>query len=255
MKLLFLVKSIEGSRLKAMALAKLWNAVFGKRAEETTAPVVTAGTTPVVGSNVSGTTKTAPAHGTAKSATNGPTIKLSRKKTKSQTAKPSKTAEPVVSPEPAPVLRMFRRKNNAWTKLIGNKTIRSILDLRVGDGSRAVELLEAIVDSNTPTPKYVAIGLFELGSEPLTVRHFHQKIRAAGAHPVAIPMPIAEGLKHLSETIGVVDLVLLDSDQERWKDPKLARLLNRISPPGTLVLRADSAGRWHANSSQSKKAA
>ena len=250
-----------------MALAKLWNAVFGKRSEvsanesQAMAPVTDK---PLAKATAAISAPAAPASGSpavrtasassAVSADAAAPVKLSRKKTKSR--EPKKTA-PVapVEVEAAPVLRMFRRKNNAWSKLIGTRTVATILDTHVGDGSRAVEILEAIVDSNTPTPKYVAIGLFEMGGEKLTVRQFHQKIRNAGGQPSVIPMSLEEGLRRLSQTIGTVDLILLNGNDESVSSPAVVKLLSRVTASGTLVLSSDANGRWQATGNRERKAA
>jgi len=149
---------------------------------------------------------------------------------------------------------MFKRKNNAWTKLVGSRTINVVLDMNVQDGSRAIELLEAIVDSNLPAPKYVAIGMFELAGEKLTVRQFHQKVRSAGGLPVVIPMPLVEGLRRLSQTVGTADLILLDITEQELADPTVSRLLQRVASKDSLLLRRDEKNRWHAIASQSRAA-
>jgi hypothetical protein len=259
-----------------MALAKLWNAVFGKRSESAaTQPTETLASSPVKPvANAVATKPTvakpivaktsAPIPATAASvgpapAQVGAPVKLSRKKTKSREPKKPLETAPVAA-EPAPVLRMFRRKNNAWSKLIGTRTVSTILDTHVGDGSRAIEVLEAIVDSNTPSPKYVAIGMFEMGGEKLSVRQFHQKIRNAGGQPIVIPMTLEDGLRRLSQTIGTVDLVLLNGADEVSSSPSVTKLLARVAPTNCLVLRSDVNGRWHtvttpAKPAESRKAA
>jgi hypothetical protein len=226
-----------------MALAKLWNAVFGKRAStEETAGATTAPPasgplrtlSPAAAKSGPGTGAPAPT----------PEIKLSRKKTKTSRQKLKKEPELLPQVEPAPVLKLFRKKNNAWTKLIGNRVITSVLDTHVGDGSRAVEVLESIVDGSQPSPKYIAIGMFDLNGQGLTLRQFHQKTRAVGGQPIAVPMTLVEGLRRLTETIGTVDLVLWDGDEQSLTDPVVAKLLSRISSKGALVLRSDANGRW-----------
>jgi len=236
-----------------MALAKLWNAVFGKRTSpEESAALTTA--PPAIGPAkaskpvlIRSVVANSSANGVSKPV--APVIKLSRKKTKASRPKPEKEIAPVVEIEPTPIIRMFRKKTNAWSTLIGNRNITSILDINIGDGSRTVEILEAIVDGSQPTPKYVAIGVFDLDEKCLTVREFHQKTRAAGGQPMVIPMPLSEGLKRLAETVGTVDLVLLSGDGQRLVDPIVTKLLNRISSNGALVLHGDSAGRWKAAAS------
>jgi len=128
------------------------------------------------------------------------------------------------------------------------------LDLNVQDGSRAIELLEAIVDSNFPAPKYVAIGMFELAGEKLTVRQFHQKVRSAGGLPVVIPMPLVEGLRYLSQTVGTADLILLDITDQQLADPAISRLLQRVTSQESLLLRRDAKERWQTIAAQSRAA-
>ena len=254
-----------------MALAKLWNAVFGKRPAADQSPPAIPATSSVVAvtksvSPVAAVKPIAVKQATEKSisaahaavnsglepanACNARVVRLSKNKTKAK-SRQSKQVEPMVSvaaPEPPAVLRMFRRKTNAWTKLIGQRTINVILDMNIQDGSRAVELLEAIVDSNSIPPKYVAIGMFELAGDKLTVRQFHQKVRAAGGQPVVIPMPLVDGLRRLSQTVGTVDLILLDITEQQLADPMVAKLLQRIAPTRSLILRRDAQNRWVSTS-------
>ncbi|MGV3486812.1 MAG: hypothetical protein ACO1RT_20520 [Planctomycetaceae bacterium] len=236
-----------------MAFAKLWNAFFGKRSslpQETAAAPHAGQGQQVPGSKV-------PASVGTTLGVNPPTatIKLSRRKTKSQIAKPVPPVAPPAPEEPAPVLRMFRRKSNGWTKLIGNRTVRSILDIHAGDGSRAVEILESLVDSEGVSPNYIAIGLFEQADEPLTVRQFHQKVRSAGGNAVVIPMSLAAGLRRLSQTIGTVDLLIIDGHEAQLQDAETVRWLRRVTSPDSLVLRRDTAGRWQPAAALSRKAA
>lgn len=246
-----------------MGLAKLWNAIFGSAEKAATSRTVGAPQLAIASATKSPivpTATTMPTGGAKalRPSTGGaqiPVDKPSRKKAKLRTSRHSKPAEPIVTVEPTATLRMFRRKNNAWTKVVGSRIVHSILDIDVGDGSRAVELLEAIVDSNSPPPKYVAIGLFELAGEKLTVRQFHQKVRAVGGQAIVIPLSLADGLRRLSQTMGTVDLVLLNGHDNRVSDPVVVRLLQRVAPANSLVLRSDSSGRWQPMSAQSRKAA
>ena len=273
-----------------MALAKLWNAVFGKRPAAEPAPVakpivgsgsgnpapvmssnerkhtnvaaVASANTPIAKVAVSLKATAAPKASVNQASTKttelggATTLKLSKSKAKakSREAKAVLTEPLAVVAESASVIRMYRRKNNAWSKLLGSRTINVVLDLNVQDGSRAVELLEAIVDSNFPAPKYVAIGMFELAGEMLTVREFHQKVRSAGGLPVVIPMPLVDGLRRLSQTIGTADLILLDITEQQFADPVVSRLLQRVASKDTLLLRRDAKDRWHAITSQSRAA-
>lgn len=239
-----------------MALAKLWNAFFGKSAAKADA-ALSPSPAGMPGSSGGLTVKSRSAAAPSRSgviAGDGATVRLSRRKTKSHSERRSPDAARLEVVAPTPAVRIFQRKNNAWTKLIGPRTVRSILDLNLGDGSRAVELLESIADSDRQPPKYIAIGLFELAGDGLTVCQFHRKIRLAGGQPVAIPMPLGEGLRRLSQSIGKVDLLLLEGADPQWSDPAVTRWLQRIVTAETLILRRD-AGRWRSASETSRKAA
>ncbi len=260
-----------------MALAKLWNALFGKKAVATesapnaasllsippsrertlapSSPNVTGKPVPAVTHASKAIAKKAVTDFVKSESAEQPVVKLSRKKTKNRDAKVVIPAVATVAPTPTPVLRLFRRKTNAWTKLLGNSSVGTILDTNVGDGSRALEILESIVDSNTPAPRYVAIGLFESAGEALNVRQFHQKIRSAGGQPIVIPMTLTEGLRRVSQTIGAVDLVLLDVDTTVIEEETLVKLLARVTHPGSIVLRKDQSGRWANTPSVRRKAA
>jgi hypothetical protein len=142
------------------------------------------------------------------------------------------------------VKRVPHPKKNAWSKLVAGRQITSILDTNLGDASRAVELLEAIVCDNVPTPKYVAIDDFDLAGGGTTVLQFHQRVRRVGGKAVPIPGAIDEGLRQLSRTIGTVDLVLVDEAKPQWKSEETRRLLERVTHPGSLVLCRDTKNNW-----------
>lgn len=233
-----------------MALAKLWNAVFGKRTPtEVPAPAVAEPKSIAAAKSSKQTISNAsiakPAISSSKTAP--PVIKLSRKKAKVDKQKPEMSLRASVEATAPPTVRMFKRKNNAWSKLIGNRNFTTVLDLNIGDGSRAVEILEAIVDATNSAPRLIAISLFEMSGSGISVRQFHQKIRAAGGLPNAIPMALPEGLRRLSETVGTVDLVVFDGDDQALSNPLVNKLLTRVIGRDALVLKRDSAGRWQSN--------
>ncbi len=182
-------------------------------------------------------------------------------KGRSKDASPTTSAPviPALAPLPAVVAKPMPRRQTAWTKRLNQTTVTCVLDLclgnanatvsghataaGVGEMSHVAELLDAVVDGTTPGPKYVAISQFELAGQGLTLQQFHKQIRLLGGSPIAIPMSLAEGLKRLSETIGTVDLILLDQDS-RLTDPAYAKLFKRVMRPTTRVFARDNKGQW-----------
>ncbi len=108
-----------------------------------------------------------------------------------------------------------------------------------------VELLESVVDSSSPAPKYVAVNQFEMGEQGLSLQQFHKRVRTLGGSPVAIPMALSEGLKRLSQTLGTVDLILLN-DISVWSDAEMSKLFRRVMRPTTLVFVKDAKGQWQS---------
>ncbi len=108
-----------------------------------------------------------------------------------------------------------------------------------------VELLESVVDSGSPAPKYVAVNQFELGGQGLSLQQFHKRVRTLGGSPVAIPMALGEGLKRLSQTLGTVDLILLN-DAALWSDAETSKLFRRVMRSTTLVFVKDAKGQWQS---------
>ena len=231
-----------------MALSKLWNAVFGKRTS--TEDAVTEPTSKSAGiplsrpvERIQTSLRVAAVTSVESCAPQGAVVKPHRKKLKADAKKAKKAVKVDVVAPPTPVLKVYRKKQNAWSKLIGSRTVGSILDINFGDGKRATDILEAIVEGDSSSVKYVAIGMFEMAPGGLSIRQFHQLVRTSGGQPIAIPMPLGEGLRRLSETLGTVDLIVLDADAPTLADPLVIKMLSRVTSAGTLTLRRDANGR------------
>ncbi len=112
----------------------------------------------------------------------------------------------------------------------------SVLEVGVGDGTRAEAVLRTLLKSRPdPAIRYIAIDQFELAGGPVTLKQFHQQIRAIGVKPSLIPMPTVQGLTRVAHTFGSVDLVLLADAEIDAIDHVLAR----VTHPESLVLRFD----------------
>jgi|GEM_PF-1315834 len=243
-----------------MALGKLWNAFFGKRSvtEPSTAAEVDGRSTAAVSNQSvkSGEKTVASARPAASqlaiaahaTAAERPILKTKRKaiagKAKKAAQAHSLTIAAVDETPEVVVKRIPHPKKNAWSKLITGRQINSILDTNIGDASRAVELLEAIVCDAVPRPKYVAIDDFDLAGGGMTVLQFHQRVRRVGGQAVPIPGAIDEGLRQLSRTLGTVDLVLIDNSKTQLQTEETRRLISRVTHPGTLLLRRDAKNNW-----------
>lgn len=130
----------------------------------------------------------------------------------------------------------------------------SVLEIGVGDGSRAAAVLAALLKPQPEADlKYIAIDLFEMGDGPLTVKDFHQQVRTIGITPNLVPMPCQQGLTRVAHTHGAIDLILIADPKVDTCDP----LLQRVTKATSLVLRWDGQS-WQqidVNKSQSRKAA
>lgn len=248
-----------------MALGKLWQVFFGKRSESV-APAEAERAIPSLpetphasrptANNPPGSMSACPVMGTPIAATAD--ASLPKQPTGLGRAKRStikRSAKSVAAPEPvlaiAPVVavrdsRPARPKRNGWTPWLTGRTVLSVLDTQPGDGARAVEILEALVCVSNPMPKYAAIGTFELATGGLSVLKFHRMIRAAGGHAVPIPGGLTDGLRHLSQTYGTVDLILLDGAEADWERPDVRRWVERVAHAETIILRRTAAGQWIA---------
>jgi hypothetical protein len=76
------------------------------------------------------------------------------------------------------------------------------------------------------------------------VLDFPQRVRRVGGQAVPVPGQLVAGLRHLSQTLGTVDLVLLEGNEIDLNQLELRRLLARVTHNDTLVLRRDEKGKW-----------
>ena len=109
---------------------------------------------------------------------------------------------------------------------------KTILEIGVGDGSRAVEFLTAMKTTHRPV-RYFAIDQFELAGGQLSLIGFHQMLRTAGIRPHLFPEPIVQGLTSFLHTIGSADVILITDGSSEATDIQVQQLLGRISHQGT----------------------
>lgn len=250
-----------------MALGKLWQVFFGKRSESDapveadrvhpTSPPSPNALRPIAGSPPGGApTQPASVLSVVTKSDAAPPKRssgLGRAKLSLVNRSIGAAVAPQVVPADAPAAAAAHDskpacpKKNSWTPWLAGRTVLSVLDTQPGDGTRAVEVLEALVCVSNPVPKYAAIGAFELASGGvggLSVLKFHRMIRAAGGQAIPIPGGLIDGLRHLSRTHGTVDLILLDGPEADWERLETRRWIERVAHRETTILRRAAEGRW-----------
>lgn len=150
-------------------------------------------------------------------------------------------------------LGIFRSGPHAGLcKLVKSVSASSMLEISVDDGSRALAVLETI-KKNNKNVRYLAIDQFEMAGGAVTLKQFHQALRAKEFSPQLIPETVERGLIRVSHTIGTVDLVLIAAPQETWQSPQFLPLLSRVTHQGTMVLYRDEQETWKKLSSPAPK--
>ena len=128
-----------------------------------------------------------------------------------------------------------RGPHAALCKQLRGLKVGTVLDISVGDGTRSMAVLSTLAREN-PAIRYAAIDQFEMSGGPVTLKEFHQSLRAANVRPQIFPDSIERGLVRVSSTIGAIDLVLIAAEPETWQTPAVLALLPRILHPESLVL-------------------
>jgi hypothetical protein len=113
----------------------------------------------------------------------------------------------------------------------------TVLEISVGDGSRAIAILQTLGDSQQV--RYVAIDQFEMSGGEVTLKAFHKTMRSEGIRPHVFPEPINRGLLRVANTIGPVDLVIIAAGADQWQTPETLSLLARVTHGETVVLFQD----------------
>lgn len=129
----------------------------------------------------------------------------------------------------------YRGPHGSLCKLLRRVPAQTVLEIGVGDGSRAIAALQTL-SVNNPGIRYAAIDQFELADGPLTLKGFHQALRTAELRRAQIfPETIQRGLLRVATTIGPVDLVLIAVAPDRWQTPAVRALIARVSHANTVV--------------------
>ncbi len=127
--------------------------------------------------------------------------------------------------------------HGAICKLVKPLQARIVLEVGVGDGSRAIAIMETL-GIGTPA-RYIAIDQFEMAGGQVTLKAFHQTMRTANIRPQVFPEPIDRGLARVGNTIGAVDLAVIAIETREWQTPETLSLLGRVCHAQTVVLYQD----------------
>ncbi len=153
-----------------MPLLKLWNRLFG---------------------NSQSTKSAKPNRGTGNGTgtSDGATRKLAKPTTPKQAASTSNENPARLIPAAAPAKRsvldlVSGGPHASLCRMIKKSGAASVLEVGVGDGTRAIAVLSTLAKSQPDREiKYFAIDLFEMGDGVLTLKTFHQQIRSIDVKP------------------------------------------------------------------------
>lgn len=130
------------------------------------------------------------------------------------------------------------------------RQFRSVLEVGVGDGSRALRLVDWLQRQADGEIRYAAIDMFEAGEGP-ALKSFHAQMGSVGAKPLPIPGTLASGLPRVAHTLGAVDLVLFSFDIPELTGVVTQNFLPRIIESKSVVLLTDDeSGALYALSGQ-----
>ena len=135
--------------------------------------------------------------------------------------------------------------------------VASILEVSVGDGTRALAVLQALSKSSKQSIRYIAIDEFELGGGQIGLRDFFCLLREHDVRPKLFPETLDGGIRNVANTLGTVDVVLIATPIENWQNPVTLQLLSRISHRNTVIFfdDGDDWNRYHLDESNSMRRA
>jgi hypothetical protein len=230
-----------------MALLKLWNSLLGRTSDKSQTPgSLEAGRASSDTSSVD-SARSIPAADPAQPLSSGHAATSQAKVAHSHvTAKPRPSAKRGLFGGGSP--------HAAILKKLRGVSAESVLEISVGDGSRAVEVLALLrssagksADAGADSIKlrYAAIDQFEMGGGTNTLMQFHQTIRGGGIRPQVFPEPVDRGLMRVAHTLGSIDLILISADAGDWDTPETKSLLARVVHDQSQIFfeRNDA---WHA---------
>lgn len=225
-----------------MALLKLWNSLLGRTSEKSPTPGHAASDTQPA--------QSAQPRSSANSATSSPTSDAATSQAEGVRLRAT------TKPQPAAKRGFFGggSVHAAILKKLNGVSAQSVLEISVGDGSRAVEVLALLrttaakagnIDADSIKLRYAAIDQFEMGGGANTLMQFHQTIRGGGIRPQVFPESVGRGLTRVAHTLGSMDLILISSEAGDWATAENKALLARVThDQSRIFFERDDA--WHS---------
>ena len=119
-------------------------------------------------------------------------------------------------------------------KLVKPTSARSVLEIGVGDGSRALAVLETLSKSGREI-SYIGVDEFELAGA-ISLKQFHQTLRMQGIRPQLLPGTPERGIMRVAHTLGTVDLIMVAEGSREVNQEAATSLMHRICHQETVVL-------------------
>ncbi|TWU58934.1 hypothetical protein Poly51_17140 [Rubripirellula tenax] len=236
-----------------MPLLKLWNTLRGRSASSETETVEVKSV-----AEVSNSANSKPETAVSKPSVAAHTGAASRPASK-PTPKPARSSMLGIFGSSGPHASLCKQIKALAAP--AGREIRTVLEINVEDGSRAIAVLGTLANQwpvppvaaegesveAVPTVRYIVIDQFEMAGGETTLKQFHQTLRGASIRPQVYPEPIDRGLVRVAHTIGAVDLILVATAAEQWQDEAMLKLISRVSHSETTLLYRDG-DTWKAYS-------
>ena len=128
-------------------------------------------------------------------------------------------------------------------KLIKRRSIRSIVEIGLGDGTRCSKLI-AVAQKFNPDAKikYTGVDLFdarEEGVEPLKLIEMHRKLNAVEAKTQLVPGDLGSALPRIANAHLRTDLVIISAGFKENQFEATQMFLPRMLHPSSIVLIQD----------------
>lgn len=128
-------------------------------------------------------------------------------------------------------------------KAVKGRTIRSIVEIGVGDASRITKVLEVLQWTPQPEPiRYAGIDLFEArgASQPkLSLKAAFQQFKETGTKFQLIPGDPYSALARTANNLSQTDLVIIAADQVGESLDRSMAYLPRMIHPQTLIFQEE----------------
>ena len=231
-----------------MPLLKLWNSIRGKATADSASEPVVQPAKPLPSDQPAQAPEAIPS---VAAQTRPNPAKASKPSAQSvQPSQPKQSVRPSANEVRTPkskrgLLGRSLPKSPLLKKLMG-VTATSVLEIGVGDGSRAIEIvsfLQGGQDGSERCVRYAAVDQFEMGGGETTLMQFHQTLRSESIRPQVFPEPIESGLLRVAHTLGAMDLVLVSDPSVDCGSLAFQGLLNRVTHTHSRVL-GMVEGRW-----------